>query len=141
MPGRGPVPKPPAQRRTRHKPQLGEMVATPGVGWQHGPIPVPPDGLMPASLAAWETWMASWVAAHWQPMDLPGLRKVVLLYDATERGELHRSGELRMSMDVYGISPKGQQDRRWAAPKVDDVPVKTETPAATDPRFARLRAV
>jgi hypothetical protein len=90
MPGRGPTPKDPAERRTRHKPQRGEYQAAPGVGWQHGPLPKAPDGLLAASREAWEVWMRAWFAAHWTPDDLPGLRKVIQLYDATERGEMHR---------------------------------------------------
>ena len=108
--GRGRVPKDPHQRRnTSEAPIRGDWQATPGIGWQHGEIPPPPDGLLAPSRVAWETWMRAWFAAHWTPDDLPGLRKVVQLYDATERGELHRSAELRMSMDNYGITPKGQQ--------------------------------
>jgi hypothetical protein len=72
--------------------------------------------------------MKAWFAAHWSPDDLPGLRKVILLYDATERGELQRSAELRIGMDTYGITPKGQQDRRWAPPK----PVETPVEAASE---------
>jgi hypothetical protein len=66
------------------------------------------------------------------------LRKVVQLYDATERGELHRSAELRLSMDNYGITPKGQQDRRWQRPKAEDV--SAVVPPASE-KYARLKAV
>ncbi len=85
-------------------------------GWQHGEMPLPPEGLMPASVEAWETWMRAWFAAHWTPADLPGLRHLIRLYDQVERGEFQRSGELRLTMDTFGITPKGQQDRRWAPP-------------------------
>ena len=129
-------------RRRRNVPVRGEWRATPGIGWQHGAIPPPPEGLKPASLTAWATWMQSWFAAHWTPNDLPGLRIVVLLYDQVERGEYHRAAELRMSMDNYGITPKGQQDRRWSPPKAEDTPVDahSDTPATADP-YRRLRAV
>lgn len=71
---------------------------------------------MPASTDAWRTWMAAWFAAHWTPDDLPGLRTLVRIYDQVERGEFQRANELRLQMDTYGITPKGQQDRRWARP-------------------------
>ena len=138
MSGRGPAPKPEGVRRNKVAPTRGEWSASPGVGWQHGALPAPPAGLLAASRTAWETWMRAWFAAHWSPDDLPGLRKVVQLYDATERGELSRAAELRMSMDNYGITPKGQQDRRWARPKPEDVPA-ADVPA-TD-KYKRLRAV
>jgi hypothetical protein len=63
--------------------------------------------------------MGAWFAAHWTLDDLPGLRTLIRLYDQVERGEWPRATELRLSMDTYGITPKGQQDRRWARP-VDD---------------------
>ena len=135
MPGRGPAPK--TTRRRRTAPLRGEYQSAIGVGWQHGPIPKPPEGLMPASLVAWETWFRAWFAAHWTPDDLPGMRKVIRLYDATERGELQRSAELRMSCDNYGITPKGQQDRRWVAPR-DAAP---EVSKAPDDPYARLHVV
>jgi hypothetical protein len=74
---------------------------------------------MSASLLAWETWMGAWFAAHWTPEDLPGLLTVVLLYDQVQRGEFQRANELRLQMDTYGITPKGQQDRRWVRPSED----------------------
>jgi len=122
MPGRGPAPKRPDARRTRHRPTRGEYRPGPGTGWQHGPIPQPPDGLLKATRTAWDTWMRSWMAAHWMPGDLPALRILAQLYDATERGHLVRAGELRMWLDGYGITPKGQQDRRWLPPVAGDPP-------------------
>lgn len=95
---------------------------------------------MDPSIDAWQTWFRGWFAAHWTPTDLPGLRKVIRLYDATERGELHRSAELRMSMDNYGITPKGQQDRHWQPPKADEPAVPAPT-APSGGRFAHLKVV
>jgi hypothetical protein len=71
---------------------------------------------MPATVDAWDTWMGAWFASHWTPDDLPGLRTLIRVYDQVERGEFQRAGELRLQMDTYGITPKGQQDRRWARP-------------------------
>lgn len=119
MAGRGPAPK--SQRRNPSDvPQRGDWTAVPDIGWQHGPIPEAPDGLLKPSREAWATWMASWVAAHWTPTDLPGLRQLIRLYDQVERGEFQRSGELRLQMDTYGITPKGQQDRRWSPPAEEE---------------------
>ena len=76
----------------------------------------------------------------WTPSDLPGLCKVIKLYDATERGELQRSAELRMSMDNYGITPKGQQDRRWLPPKAEE-PEAPKVDRTDDGPYAHLRAI
>ena len=133
----GPPPK--AVRRRRNVPASGEWKPTVGTGWQHGPtIPVPPDGLRPESLVTWQTWFGSWFATHWTPDDLPGLRLVILTHDQVMRGEFTRGAELRMLMDNYGITPKGQQERHWTAPKVDE-PAKP-TPDAAGP-YAGLRVV
>lgn len=113
MPGRGPAPKKPEDRRDKHEKTRGEWTAADGEGWQHGDIPEPPDGLLKPSLEAWETWFKAWWAAHWNPEDLPALRQVIRIYDQVERGEFQRAPELRLQMDTYGITPKGQQDRRW----------------------------
>lgn len=83
--------------------------------------------------------MQSWVAAHWTESDLPGLRQLARMYDQVERGEFVRMTELRLLMDTYGITPKGQQDRRWAAPKADEAaPAASETLAGP---YGALRVV
>lgn len=84
---------------------------------------------MPASLEAWAIWFGSWFAAHWTPVDVPGIRQIIRLYDQVERGEFQRASELRLSMDTYGITPKGQQDRRWKPP----VTPAASTPATPSP--------
>lgn len=92
---------------------------------------------MDASLEAWSVWFGSWWAAFWTPADLPALRQVIRLYDQVERGEFQRCAELRMMMDTYGVTPKGQQDRRWKAPVAPEV-AKPGTPSGD--RY-KLRAV
>jgi hypothetical protein len=113
MAGTGPAPKDPAARRNTTAPTRGEIQQLDVVGWQHGDIPPAPEGLKPASEDAWRIWMGAWFAAFWIPEDIPGLRQLVLIYDQVERGEFQRASELRLQMDTYGITPKGQQDRRW----------------------------
>lgn len=131
---------PKESRRRRNVPERGEWTAKPGEGWQHGPIPAAPDGLMPKSVEAWDTWMRAWFAVHWTPDDLPGLRQLVRTYDQVERNEFQRGPELRLLMDTYGITPKGQQDRRWQRPK-DAEPVDDTAPTAEDSPYGHLRAV
>jgi hypothetical protein len=105
--------------------------------------------------------MGSWFAAKWVQADLPGLRHVIQLFDQCERffddpyieketrkGDSvwvlrpNPAGELRQSMDGYGVTPKGQQDRRWAPPKADETPKGTEAPIddSASP-YGHLRAV
>jgi hypothetical protein len=44
---------------------------------------------------------------------------LIRIYDQVERGDFTRSTELRLWLDTLGVSPKGQQDRRWVRPKYD----------------------
>lgn len=136
MAGRGPAPKP--GRQNEYDVRLrGEPKAAEGHGWQFGDPPKPPPRLLKPSQEAWTIWMRSWFAAHWTPADLPGLRQVIRLYDQVERGEFQRATELRLAMDTYGITPKGQQDRRWLPPKDEQ---KQETTASPS-KYRKLRVV
>lgn len=135
----GPVPKDPAKRRRRNVPASGEWKKAAAVGWQHGAVPEPPDGLLSASKKAWKLWFASWWAAFWVPEDLPGLETVIALFDATRRGELQRSGELRQSMDAFGLTPLGRQKLHWLPPKAEDT-AKVEVDAPND-AYRHLRAL
>jgi len=93
---------------------------------------------MAASVVAWETWFGAWFAAFWLLADVPGLRQLVRLYDQVERGEFARSAELRQLMDTYGVTPKGQQDRRWKPPVE---PAADAVGAGSDGRYGHLRQV
>lgn len=139
MAGRGPAPK--AVRRRRNTPARGDFQPTDAVGWQHGEVPPAPEGLMPASITAWQVWLSAWFAAHWTPDDLPGLRQLVRVYDQVERGEFQRASELRLGMDTYGITPKGQQDRRWTRPKPDEVLPSSPQRRDVPDRFAHLKVI
>lgn len=134
MAGRGRVPKE-NRMNPRDTPVRGEWQRAEG-GWQ-GPIPKPPTGMLKASRDAWETWFSAWFAAHWTTADLPGLRQVIRLYDQVERGEFQRATELRLQMDTYGITPKGQQDRRWKPPEA----VPASAPPVAQGMYGHLRAV
>jgi hypothetical protein len=142
MAGRGPAPKPPEQRRRSNTPARNEWRAAGGEGWQHGEVPKPPAKLTKGARDAWEIWFGAWFAWFWEPEDLPGLRQLVRLYDQVERGEFQRHSELRLAMDSYGITPKGQQDRRWmpAAEDVEEPDVAVE-PEHVGGRFAGLKIV
>lgn len=111
------------------------------MGWQHTPFPDAPEGLLAVSRWAWDTWMRAWYAAHWQPEDLPSLRQLIRLYDQVERGMFQRSNELRLAQDTWGISPKGQQDRRWAPPRPAEAPEPKPAASVPTERYAHLKVV
>lgn len=109
-------PAPQEERRRRNEPGRGEWRRPEGWGWQHGKVPSMPAHLLGASRDAWRVWFGAWFAAFWTPEDVPALRQMVRLYDQVERGEFQRHSELRLMMDTMGVTPKGQQDRRWRPP-------------------------
>ena len=139
MAGRGRTPK--ANRQNpRDVPIRGDWKSADG-GWQHGEIPPAPDGLLEASRTAWDVWLKAWFAAHWTPDDLPGLRQLIRLYDQVERGEFQRASELRLQMDTYGITPKGQQDRRWTRPQAEEDKSSSPQPQVVPDQYAHLKVV
>lgn len=85
--------------------------------------------------------MHSWFAAHWTPDDLPGLEVVITQYDAHRRNAAPKANDatavVRL-MDTYGITPAGQQARRWQAPK-EQVEIVSSKPQAGP--YASLRVV
>ena len=159
MAGRGPAPS--SQRRRANEPARGEWKATPGNGWQHGPVPPVPEGVHADTRAAWGVWMRSWFAAHWTPDDLPGLEHVASLHSEVRvafhepfiesenaRGDRiytrrpSPATELRQMMDSYGITPKGQQDRRWVKPGTEEPALDSRKAApapAADSPYGHLR--
>lgn len=136
MAGKGFPPKEADKRRGRQA--VDEWKPAPGVGWQHGEIPRPPTKLTKLARDTWRTWFTAWFAAFWGPEHIPGLVVCIRLYDAVSRGELDRAMQLRQMMDTYGITPKGQQDRRWQPPKAELAPV-AESPEPE--RWGDLRVV
>ena len=142
MAGRGPAPA--DQRRRANAPDRGDWQSAPATGWQHGDIPACPVRSR-AAQAAWATWMGAWFSAHWTPDDLPNLRLVIRLWSKCDTGKAtsNERTELRQLMDSYGITPKGQQDRRWTRPK--DAPTAEQhpdgVPSTVPSRYAHLRTV
>lgn len=138
MAGHGPAPS--ADRRRRNVPERGDWQPTPGVGWQHGEIPPCPVRAAQAR-ATWATWFEAWFAAHWAPEDLPNLRLVIKLWARVDSGKASGSerSELRQLMDGYGITKKGQQDRRWSPPAVE--PPEAEAPTDDASPYAGLHLV
>lgn len=131
--------KPPDQRRTRHKPQLGEVRNAPASSWRFGPTPAPPEGMCKATDDAWARWFSGWWASFWTEGDLPGLRIIALLHNAVANGDTRMASELRLEMDGYGLTPRGRLSLRWAPPKSAD----PETPAqSTDiGAYSHLRSL
>ena len=79
---RGPLPKPSARRaghRRARKPKALELVPA------EATVPVPPSGVGASTLAAWETYWRSDVAAVASEVDLPVIRRLFVMYDQYEK--------------------------------------------------------
>lgn len=74
---------------------------------------------MPKSRKAWRMWFEGWWAAFWTPEDVPQLELCIGLFDQVVRGDTSAMTKLQPMLDRYGITPKGQQDLRWAPPAVE----------------------
>jgi hypothetical protein len=136
--GAGPPPK--QNRRRRNLPARGDWQPSTAVGWQHGPIPDPPEGLKEPALKAWKSWFSAWYAAHWLPEDVPNLRLIAMMYDAVDRGISNRAADrtaLHTWMRSYGMTPDGQSSLRWLQPKEGE---EAPAPKATG-RYAHLKVV
>lgn len=138
----GPPPKPPGTRARRHKPGApgatkNDWKAAPGVGWQHGPIPAPPDDLKPSSVETWRVWFESWWASNWTPADLPMLRKIIATFDTATTAEDLRRDVFPLAK-AYGITPEGRQTLRWSPPATAE-PGPKPKPASTKDQLAERR--
>ena len=74
-----PLPKPAARRQRQNRPALISMPTRPSV------TPQPPEGLLAASVSAWDALWASPVASTYLASDLPALRRLFALSDERER--------------------------------------------------------
>src|SRR6185295_2212858 len=83
-----------------------------------------PPGISPAAAQVWHGWFTAWWAGNWTLDDVVTLRFVIRLWDRVNRGDVKRAGELRQWMDSFGLTPKGQVDRRWKRPD----PPRPKTP-------------
>lgn len=83
--------------------------------------------------------MQAWFASHWTPADLPGLRLLITQFDAHQRNAAPKANDatavVRL-MDTYGITPAGQQARRWAPPEASETPATGPVPES---RYGHLR--
>lgn len=149
MPGRGPAPKAPEQRRRRNNPERGEWTDLPEVD-----KPVLPDlpkrksseddpvGKWHArTRAAWVAWRKDPATTQYGPAEIASAIELAYVFDAAVRGK-EKMSEVRLREDRLGLSSKGKRDLRWRAPTetvaANDVPDEEAKPLTP---VRRLRAV
>jgi len=142
MAGRGPAPKDPALRRRRNKSAPVEVVAADG--GVHGPELPDTHEWPAATLAWWETWRSSALAARFTDTDWSFLLDTAVLHADFWLGNRGVASELRLRVAKFGATP---EDRARLRVEVGDPdkpkqsPARLQTKADKDRRARLLRAV
>ena len=145
MAGRGPAPKPAAQRRRRNK---TDEAALPAGGYA-GSFPPLPDGyryfdhdvfkrirFLAATRRWYETWCRSPMATEFTDVHFMRLQEIAVLRDRFERsGDLEYMKELRLQLAGFGGTPL---DLRRLGRRIEHAEPAPEKPAA---KVRRLHAV
>lgn len=157
MPGHGPAPKNPEERRNRHEPQRGEWVDLKPLEERALPeLPPPPDMIVkvkgksprrvkrdwsPRTVAAWDAWARDPVTALYGPAEIAAVIELAYVMEDMVRG-LGMPNEVRLRMDGLGLSPKGKRDLRWRVQqKLEESRPAGRPPASRSKRRARLTVV
>jgi len=137
MDGKGPAPKDPEQRRTRHVPQRGDWVE---IRPREGRPPKLPAGdWHPRAAQSWVSWWKDPAASQWSEAQQAELVELLALADEFWRGSTVRAPEMRQRCDGLGLTLKGKRDLRWrVAPEEFEVPA---VPVSAAERRARLKVV
>lgn len=141
MAGRGPAPKDPAQRRTRHEPQRGEWSELPPRNPARPPAmrAAPAGGWATGTRAAWKAWWADPASLIWTPAERDAVFQLAMLHHLLERGEISRASEVRLRMDGLGLTPKGKRELRLRV--VVEAPADEVREKAASARRRDLRVV
>lgn len=136
MPGVGPAPKLPHQRRNAHPPLRGEWVELKPLdkpvlppykaAWRVWVSAKDKDGnriqvRRGVSHSMWKAWRSSPVTSQYGPEDI-----AAACYLAEAFHSLTDAARLRL-MDGLGLTPKGKRDLRWRTP--EEVKTIAEQPA------------
>lgn len=112
----GPAPAAKADRRRTNKPARGDWVEI-----ERPKKPVIPTLAQiekgdwhPRTKALWESWRKDAATTMWEPADLQLAIETIYLHDErVNGGPVTLEAELRIRMDMLGLTAKGRQDRRW----------------------------
>ena len=114
------VPKPAATRQRRNRHTTAALL-------EAGPatkLPLPENRTWhPRTVATWDVWWASPIAAEWVDAFVPGLLELLELVDdfhkadtAIDRAKLR--SEIRLSSREYGLSPLSMRQLQWEIKRV-----------------------
>jgi hypothetical protein len=128
MAGRGPAPKPDAERRRRNKPASPSVVVS-GDDVTRGPdLPGSYDWPAPTR-EWWETWRASPQASTFTDTDWGFLLDTALLHGELWAGNAAVASELRLRVAKFGATPEDRQRLRMS--------IETPETSVSKPKTAR----
>lgn len=119
MAGRGPAPKPAAQRRRRNKAGTPATKVAPTVAAQPE-LPATIDWPQ-RTVEWWSRWAESPLAATFTASDWEFLLDTALIHAAVWTGSLAQAAELRLRVAKFGVTPEDRARLKieFAAPEVD----------------------
>jgi len=141
MAGRGRAPKDPSKRRNRAVPQRGEWVDLKPL--EKAVLPELPATLQDdkpwpeETKEAWRMWRRDAVTSRYSDSDIAFALDTIRVHARMPT----TAAEVRMRMDILGLSPKGKRDNRWrVAEDRDDKPEANAPEVPADDEIARRRA-
>jgi hypothetical protein len=135
VPGRGPLPKPAAQRQRTNR-------ASTGATLESGPavkVPLEGDHWHKYTLRWWDVIWSSPMAAEWVDADLPSLFRLARLDDEFWRSTVvadtvRLASEIRQQQAQFGLTPMSRRSLQWEVKRVE-----SSAPPTPQPRTASQR--
>lgn len=110
MAGVGPAPKDAAQRHRGKPARRGEWIDLPVAG----PVPKLPRGTWSArTKAAWSSWWSDPASTQWTEADKGAVVELAYVHADFAMGKVSLAAEVRLRMDILGLTQKGKRDLRW----------------------------
>ncbi len=146
MPGRGPAPKAPEERRNRAAKARGDWIDVHPL--DRPVLPALPKRAKGAgswsqrTRAMYEGWRADPVTATFGATEIAAVIELAHLQEEVSRGRISLATEVRQRMDGLGLTLKGKRDLRFRVvkPEAEEAP-RVQLKAVDSARRARLSVV
>lgn len=111
MAGVGAAPKDVSQRHRGKAPRRGEWVDLPLVVGKVPPLPKGEWSMR--TKRCWRSWWIDPVASQWTPADREAVLELAYIHAELVAGRFAAAAEVRLRMDLLGLTQKGKRDLRW----------------------------
>lgn len=133
MAGRGPAPKE-GLRHGRQPRARGDWVDLPPV--RREPPKLPRGTWPPRTKAAWASWWRDPASTQWTEADDGAVLELAYLHSDLVNGRVSLASEVRLRMDILGLTQKGKRDLRWRTPAAATVSEPADVTSLDDYRDA-----